>query len=167
MLVKIEAGINYFNTWLGRCVAWLVVVMVAVTFFNVVIRYAFNFGLIAMQESVIYLHSFAFMLAMAYTYRRNQHVRVDIFYAKFSAGKKAWIDLLGTLFLLFPFCWYLIIISLEYAGASWQLLEGSREAGGLPLVFLLKSLLPLMPLLVFLQGIAVLCRSLLIIRHQD
>ena len=167
MLEKIAAGIDYFNEWLGRCVAWLVVAMVAVTFFNVVARYTFNFGLIAMQESVIYLHSFAFMLAMAYTYRHNQHVRVDIFYARFSARKKAWVDLLGTLFLLFPFCLYLIITSAAYAGASWQLLEGSREAGGLPLIFLLKSLLPLMPLLVCLQGIAVLCRSLLIISHKD
>lgn len=167
MLEKIETRINNFNEWLGRKVAWLIIAMVVVTFFNVVIRYGFNFGLIAIQESVIYFHSFVFMLAIAYTYKHNEHVRVDIFYSKFSPKKKAWTDFLGTLFLLLPFCLYLIFSSFEYASASWKLLEGSREAGGLPLVFLLKTLVPLMPALLFLQGIATLCRSALIIRDKE
>ena len=166
MLEKIEARINNFNEWLGRTVAWLVIAMVVVTFFNVVIRYGFNFGLIAIQESVIYFHSFVFMLAIAYTYKHNEHVRVDIFYSKFSPKKKAWTDFLGTLFLLLPFCLYLIFTSFEYASASWKLLEGSREAGGLPLVFLLKTLVPLMPTLLLMQGVATLCRSALIIRDK-
>ena len=166
MLHKIETVINSFNDLIGRAVSWLVCAMVAITFLIVVMRYGFNVGSIAIQESVIYLHSIVFMLAIAYTYKHNGHVRVDIFYSSFSDYKKAWVDLLGTLLLLIPFCIYLISSSWEYASNAWQLLEGSREAGGLPLVFILKSLVPLMPALLLLQGLATLCSSLRIIRTK-
>ena len=160
MLNTIESFINHINEWLGRSVAWFILAMVLITFFNVVMRYGFNFGLIAIQESVIYLHSFVFMLAIAYTYKHNDHVRVDIFYSKYSSSQKAWVNLLGTLFLLFPFCIYLIFSSWEYAAKSWVLLEGSREAGGLPFLFILKTLVPLMPALLLLQGVAIMCQCL-------
>jgi TRAP-type mannitol/chloroaromatic compound transport system permease small subunit len=160
MLITIESFINRINEWLGRTVAWFILAMVIVTFFNVVMRYGFNFGLIAIQESVIYFHSFVFMLAIAYTYKHNEHVRVDIFYSKYSNKQKAWVDLMGTLLLLIPFCLYLIFSSWEYAAKSWALLEGSREAGGLPILFILKTLVPLMPTLLLLQGIATACNSI-------
>ncbi len=166
MLEKTQSLINNFNEWIGRSVAWFIIAMVIITFFNVVMRYGFNFGLIAIQESVIYLHSFVFMLAIAYTYKHNEHVRVDIFYSKYSDSQKAWTDFLGTVFLLFPFCIYLIFSSWEYASNSWQLLEGSREAGGLPLVFILKTLVPLMPILLLLQGISAMCNSLMTITSK-
>ena len=164
MLEKTQSLINNINEWIGRSVAWFIIAMVFITFFNVLMRYGFNFGLIAIQESVIYLHSFVFMLAIAYTYKHNEHVRVDIFYSNYSARQKAWTDLLGTLFLLLPFCIYLVSASWEYASNSWKLFEGSREAGGLPLVFILKTLVPLMPLLLLLQGISSICSSLSTIR---
>ncbi|MDW3095814.1 MAG: TRAP transporter small permease subunit [Gammaproteobacteria bacterium] len=166
MLEKIQLFINNINEWLGRSVAWFIIAMVAITFFNVVMRYGFNFGLIAVQESVIYLHSFVFMLAIAYTYKHNEHVRVDIFYSKYSIYQKAWTDLFGTLFLLIPFCLYLISSSWEYATNSWKLLEGSREAGGLPLIFILKTLVPLMPFLLLLQGISTICNSIITLRSK-
>ncbi len=169
MLEKTESIINATNELLGRIVAWLIIAMVVITFFNVVMRYGFNFGLIAIQESVVYFHSIVFMIAIAYTYKHNGHVRVDIFYSKFSPYKKAWTDLLGTILLLVPFCIYLIAASFEYAYNSWSLLEGSREAGGLPLVFILKSLIPIMPLLLLLQGISTICRCLITLtsKHSE
>ena len=166
MLTNIELLINRINEWLGRTVAWFILAMVIITFFNVVMRYGFNFGLIAIQESVVYLHSFVFMLAIAYTYKHNEHVRVDIFYSKYSQIKKAWVDLLGTLFLLLPFCIYLIFSSWQYAANSWVLLEGSREAGGLPFLYILKTLVPLMPALLLLQGLATICKCLLTIKTK-
>ena len=102
------AAIDATNEWFGRVVAWLTLGCVLTCFLVVVMRYGFNFGLIAIQESIIYLHSFVFMLAIAYTYKHNEHVRVDIFYSRYSNTQKAWADLLGTLFLLLPFCIYLI-----------------------------------------------------------
>ncbi len=167
MLEKTVSIINVINEWIGRIISWLIVAMVFITFLNVVMRYGFNFGLIAIQESVIYLHSFAFMLAIAYTYKHNQHVRVDIFYCKYSLTQKAWVDLFGTMLLLLPFCIYLIYASYDYAYNSWQLLEGSREAGGLPLVFILKSLIPMMPLLLLLQGISTVCSSLITLTQEQ
>lgn len=167
MLLYIKSFINAINEWVGRTVAWFILAMVVITFFNVVMRYGFNFGLIAIQESVIYFHSFVFMLAIAYTYKHNEHVRVDIFYSNFSKKQKAWIDITGTLLLLFPFCIYLISSSWQYAANSWALLEGSREAGGLPILFILKTLVPLMPALLLLQGIATICQCLITIKDKS
>lgn len=164
MLARIESIINGINESIGRFVSWFIIAMVVITFLNVLMRYGFNFGMIAVQEVVVYLHAFVFMLAIAYTYKQDAHVRVDIFYENFSAKRKAWVNLVGTLIMLLPFCAYLIYASWDYAQNSWLLLEGSREAGGLPLVFLLKTLVPLMPALLMLQGIATICNSLTTLR---
>jgi TRAP-type mannitol/chloroaromatic compound transport system permease small subunit len=167
MLATIESIINGINESIGRFVSWFVIAMVVITFLNVLMRYGFNFGLIAVQELVVYLHAFVFMIAIAYTYKQDAHVRVDIFYENFSAKRKAWVNLLGSLILLLPFCTYLIYASWDYAYNSWQLLEGSREAGGLPLVFLLKTLVPLMPALLMLQGISTICHSMITLKSDS
>ena len=160
---KIIQIIDRINDVIGRSISWLTLVMVIVAFLIVVLRYAFSIGSIAMQESVIYLHSLVFMLGAAYTLKRNAHVRVDIFYEKMSPRNKAWVDLLGTVLLLVPFCLFIIYISWNYVSLSWSLLESSRDAGGLPTVFLLKTTIPVMAVLVMLQGIAQGLRSLLLL----
>ncbi|WP_293646464.1 TRAP transporter small permease subunit [Thiolapillus sp.] len=151
----------------GRVIAWGTLLMVLVTFAVVVLRYALDTGWIAMQESITYLHSLVFMLGAAYTLRHQGHVRVDIFYQKFSERGRAWVNLLGTLLLLFPMMSFIVWISWEYVTESWKVMEGSREAGGLPGVFLLKTLLLLMPVAMMLQGLALLLRSLQIIRGDE
>ena len=156
--------IDRINDVIGRSISWLTLAMVLVTFLVVVLRYVFSIGWIAMQESVLYLHSMVFMLGAAYTLKQNSHVRVDIFYEKLSPRSRAWIDLLGSALLLVPFCLFIIVISWNYVSLSWSLLEGSREAGGLPAIFLLKTTIPVMAGLVMLQGIAQGMRSILIIR---
>lgn len=150
----------------GRAIAWGILLMVLITFAVVLLRYALDTGWIAMQESITYLHALVFMLGIAYTLRHQGHVRVDIFYHKFSDKARAWVNLLGTLLLLYPLMGFIFWISWEYVIASWKAFEGSREAGGLPAVFLLKSLLLLMPLSVMLQGLAVALRSLQTIRRE-
>ena len=170
MLSTLQAFSNFIDTlneYVGRLVAWLTFVMVLVTFLIVVLRYGFDFGLIAMQESVVYMHAFVFMAAAAYTLKHNDHVRVDIFYRALSPAAQAWIDLLGSLILLLPLCGFILWSSWAYVLQSWQLLEGSREAGGLPLVFLLKSLIPLLAVLLFLQGLSLTVRSLLVLAGDD
>ncbi|HED19426.1 MAG TPA: TRAP transporter small permease subunit, partial [Gammaproteobacteria bacterium] len=114
----------------------------------------FQFGSIAMQESILYLHASVFMLGAAYTLRVDGHVRVDIFYRGFSARRKALVDLLGSLFLLLPVCIFLLWSSRGYVSTAWSLHEGSRETGGLPYVYLLKTLIPLAAFLLILQGIS-------------
>lgn len=160
MLNKLIHTINNINEFIGRSIAWCLLAMVIITFFNVVLRYGFNLGSIAAQESVIYLHAFVFMLALAYTYKHDAHVRVDVFYTNFSVTQKAWVDLLGTIILLLPFCFYMVISSWEYTHNSWKLLEGSAEAGGLPFVYILKTLIPVMPALLALQALVVVLTSI-------
>ena len=151
----------------GRLVAWLTLGMVIITFTVVVLRYLFNTGSIALQESITYLHACVFMLGAAYTLKQGGHVRVDIFYQKFSPLTRAWVDLLGTLLLLFPVCGFMFFSSLDYVASSWALYEGSREAGGLDGVFLLKTLIPLAAVLLMLQGCSMLLNNLLRITGQS
>jgi len=143
----------------GRVVSWLSFLMVLVTFLVVVLRYAFDLGWIAMQESVTYMHAALFMLGAAYTLRRNGHVRVDIFYQKLSRRGRAWVDLLGTLLLLIPVGIFIAWIGWDYVFKSWAFMEGSREAGGIPAVYLLKTLMIVMPALVLIQGLAWILRT--------
>jgi TRAP-type mannitol/chloroaromatic compound transport system permease small subunit len=159
--------IDLLNDIIGRGIAWLTVAMVLVTFLVVVLRYVFSIGWIGMQESVVYFHGLVFMLGAAYTLKQNGHVRVDIFYEKMQPKARAWVDLLGALLLLIPFCVFVVYVSWNYVALSWSLLEGSREAGGLPGVFLLKTLIPVMAILVMLQGISQALRSILILRGKD
>ncbi|QMU62764.1 MAG: TRAP transporter small permease subunit [Gammaproteobacteria bacterium] len=138
--------------------------MVFITFLVVVLRYGFNFGRISLQESTTYLHAFVFMLAGAYTLKYNEHVRVDIFYQDMSTRNKAKVDLFGTLFLLLPFAGFILWVSFDYVMNSWKLLESSREAGGLPFVYILKTFIPLMAVLLFLQAISLAVRAWLNIK---
>jgi TRAP-type mannitol/chloroaromatic compound transport system permease small subunit len=105
------------------------------------------------------MHATLFMLGAAYALRRDGHVRVDIFYQRMTRRGRAWVDLLGTLLLLFPVCAFIAWVGWEYVLESWQVMEGSREAGGLPGVYLLKTLMLLMPVLVMLQGLAIAVRN--------
>lgn len=151
--------IDALNERIGHFAAWLVLAMVFFTFLVVVLRYGFNFGRISLQEISTYLHAFVFMLAGAYTLKHNEHVRVDIFYQDMSKRNQAKVDFFGTLFLLLPFAGFIIWISIDYVTNSWKLLEGSREAGGLPFVYILKTLIPLMAGLLFLQAISLAGRA--------
>ncbi|MBY4676545.1 TRAP transporter small permease subunit [Marinobacterium sp. CAU 1594] len=140
--------------------------MVLVTFTIVVMRYLFNVGNIALQESVIYMHSFVFLLGAAYTLKHDGHVRVDIFYRPMTERNQAIINIIGTLGLLLPVTGFIFYISWEYVATSWSLLEGSQEAGGLEYRYLLKTSLLLMPALMILQGIAELIRNFLVLTGQ-
>ena len=168
-LQRIADRIDSFSDWSGRAISWLTLLMVLTTFVIVVLRYAFNLGWIAMQESVTFMHAAVFMLGAAYTLRHDGHVRVDIFYRGRSRRRRALVDLVGTLLLLLPTCVFVFWVSWDYVAASWSLFEGSREPGGLPGVFLLKTLIPVMAALLVLQGLAIALRSALTlagIRHD-
>ncbi|MAT64751.1 MAG: C4-dicarboxylate ABC transporter permease [Gammaproteobacteria bacterium] len=159
MAHPLETGARALETLaeaVGRLVAWLTVAMVLVMFAVVVMRYAFDFGRIWIQESVTWMHAAVFMLGAAYTLRHEGHVRVDIFYRRFSPRTRAWVDLLGTLLLLLPVTLYLLWTGWDYVADSWSMREGSLQTGGLPAVYLLKSALLAMPALLLIQGLAML-----------
>jgi TRAP-type mannitol/chloroaromatic compound transport system permease small subunit len=151
--------IDRLSVAVGRVVAWLTLAMVVVTFLIVLLRYLFGLGFIWMQESVTWMHATIFMLGAAWALRSGDHVRVDVFYKKMSPRRQGWVDLLGTLLLLLPMCGYIFFESLPYVQQSWEIRERSREASGLPGLFLLKTLIPLTALLLALQGVSDLVRA--------
>ena len=159
--------IDAISEWSGRIVSWLTLAMVLVTFAIVVLRYAFSMGWIAMQESVTFMHALVFLLGAAFTLKREGHVRVDIFYRKLGVKGRAVVDLLGACLLLLPVCGFIFWLSWDYVTASWALKEGSREAGGLPGVFLLKSAIPLMAGLLILQGVSQILRATLTLSGRE
>jgi len=140
--------------WTGRTVAWLTLAMVLATVAVVILRYAAGVGLIWLQESVNWMHAAVFMLGAAYTLKADEHVRVDVLYRQMGPRARAAVNLAGTLLFVLPLCVYLVVESWDYVGMSWRIAERSREAGGLPMIYLLKSLIPLMAVLLAAQGIA-------------
>ncbi|MDO7653953.1 MAG: TRAP transporter small permease subunit [Porticoccus sp.] len=160
-LEKLARAIDSFTEWTGRIIAWLTLAMMALTCIVVVMRYFLETGSIALQESVTYMHALVFLLGAAYTLKRGGHVRVDILYQKFSPRIQALIDALGALFFLIPVCLLILIFSWEYVANSWEVREVSKETQGLPWVYLLKTLLLVMPITMLLQGIAEIIKNLL------
>ncbi len=154
MINKLVYLAERVSVYTGKCVAWLTLAMMLLTCLIVLLRYGFNIGSIALQESVLYLHALVFMLGAAYTFKDDGHVRVDVFYRNFSDKKKAWVNIVGGVFFLLPMTLYTSYLSLEYVGASWKVLETSQEPGGLPFIYLLKTLIPLMMVSLIIQGLA-------------
>lgn len=153
-ILQLLAGLRTLNSVIVRPLRWLALIMVLLTFAIVILRYALNSGGVLLQESVMYLHGTLFMLAIALGVGNNTHVRVDILYSRRSPEQQAWIDLVGHILFLLPSAGFIIWVSLPYVSNSWQILEGSSEVGGIPGVFLLKTLIPLTGALLFCQGIA-------------
>jgi TRAP-type mannitol/chloroaromatic compound transport system permease small subunit len=156
------AGLDWvdrLSAAVGRLVAWLTVVMVVGTVLIVLLRYLLDSGFIWMQESVTWMHAAVFMLGAAWALRTGDHVRVDVFYKQMTPRYRGWVDLLGNLFFLLPLCGYIFFESLPYVQQSWEIGERSREASGLPGLFLLKTLIPLTALLLALQGVSDMVRA--------
>lgn len=139
---------------LGVAVSWLSLAMVLTTSTVVVLRKFFDVGFIWMQESVTWMHAAVFMLAAGYTLAMEEHVRVDIFYRGMTPGRRLLIDVAGTLLLLVPTCLLILIYGWRYVAVSWSIGEGSPEAGGLPGLFLLKSLILITPALLLVESLA-------------
>ncbi|MFT6286314.1 MAG: TRAP-type mannitol/chloroaromatic compound transport system permease small subunit [Halieaceae bacterium] len=162
--------VNYIDTFTdysGRLLAWLAVFMAIVTTAVVVLRYGFSIGSIAAQEAVTYMHGALFMLGIAYALKVGAHVRVDIFYRAYSTRQRAWVNSLGGIIFLLPLCLFICTVSFSYVAESWSVREISPEPGGIPAVFLLKTLLPLMAINLLLQGIAETLRNTLILIAGD
>jgi len=160
-LHAIVRTIDKFTDRCGRLLAWLVLGMALVTALVVVLRYGFDIGSIAAQESVTYMHGAVFLLGAAYALKAGAHVRVDIFYRDFSARTRAWINSVGGIVFLLPLCAFIIASSLDYVAESWSMRESSPEPGGIPAVYLLKTLIPLAAINLALQGIAEILRNAL------
>ena len=161
------SAVEKFTEVTGRFISWATVTMVILVVLVVITRYFLGLGSIALQESVTYLHCLVFMMGFAFTLKHDGHVRVDIFYRGFSPRLKAIVNLIGGLLFLIPFCLLIFFISWDYVLASWVIRETSAENNGLPFIYLLKTLMLLMPATLVLQGIAEIIRSGLVLSGAD
>lgn len=139
--------------------------MVLIQFVIVLFRYVFGLSSVAMNESVLYLHSTLFMLGAGYTLLMDGHVRVDIFYAKASPLRRSAIDIFGHLMLLIPSMLVLAYWSWPSVVNSWKIFEGPISVGGIPASFLLKSLIPAFCGLLVIQSIS--CFLAAILRRRE
>ena len=152
--------IDLINEWVGRSVSWLLVIMVLNVFFVVVLRYIFSYGAIWMQELYVWNHSIVFLLGAGYTLLHNGHVRIDLIYRTASSKYKSIIDIFGSIFFAIPVIYCIFLKSLPMVQRSWGVLEKSAEAGGLPGLFLFKSVLLVFCILFGLQFISLALKSI-------
>ncbi len=162
-LTNIGRAIDRLTDLSGRAVAWLALIMVLVVMANVVMRYVFGITDPKLQELPVYLHGSLFMLAASYTLLRQGHVRVDIFYRTAPVKRKAMTDIFGYLFFVLPFMGLVVYESWDYVAASWRVTEGSTATSGIHLVYVLKTAIPVFAVMVGIQSIAELIRSIRIL----
>lgn len=170
MVTNIINTLDRLTDLSGRILALLTLLLTATLFITVLMRYGFRINALqvgdlnlsrqALEESVLYMHCTLFMLASAYTLRSDGHVRVDVFYRRFSPRSRAIIDLAGSLLLLLPMAAFILHSSLDYVAFAWKLKEKSQEASGLPWLYLLKTLIPLMGILLIVQALVEALRNL-------
>lgn len=164
--------IDLFSEWCGRSVSWCVLVMVLVIVYDVAMRYFFQIGSVALQELEWHLFAVLFLLGAAYTLKHEAHVRVDVIYQGrwMNQRRRAWVDLLGTLFFLMPFSLLIIVSSWPFVERAFIIGEGSPDPGGLPYRFLLKAAIPLGFIFLMVQGLATILRCIEILfpsKSQD
>ena len=158
---KLVAIIDRVSEALIEIVKWFAAAMVLLTAALVIGRFVFGVGSLKGQEAVIYMHGFLFLFAAGATLLHNGHVRVDVFFSRLDSRQKSIIDILGSFFFLIPLCLTILIVSQSFIATSWQVLEGSPEADGLQLVYLLKTAIPAFAILMLLQGSAQILRGTL------
>lgn len=152
---------------IGTLVSWLSVLLVLIIVIDVALRYLFNSTSAASFELEWHLFAALFLLGAGYTLQQDKHVRVDVFYHRFSLKQKAWVNALGTLVLLLPFCTIAFWESLSFVASSFAFRETSPDPGGLPARYLIKSTIPIGFFLLGLQGISLLFTSITQIINHD
>lgn len=155
--------VDRVNETVGRAASWLTLGVVLVCFSVVVLRYVFAIGFVWLQDLYVWLHAGALSLASGYALARDRHVRVDLLYGRLEERGRAWVNLLGVLFLLLPFVTVLVWWSWGWVARSWALAERSSNVGGLPAIYIVKSCLIAFAVLVGLQGLALAARSVLVL----
>jgi len=159
LLLRIGDGINIFMRWIGEVAKWLALALVLIVVSVVIQRYVFGIAFAKLQEAILYAHASLFMLAIAYTFQRDGHVRVDVFLNRLGDRTRHLIDLLSAGIFAMLTSITVILTSRGYIALSWRVLEGSNETSGLPLVYLIKTLIVVFAALLFLQCIAKSCRA--------
>ncbi len=129
-------------TVVGRAASWLWAVLLVVIVFNVTLRYVFGEGRVELEELQWHINAVAFLFAIAYAYRVDAHIRIDLVSARLRPRLRVWVEFYGTLLLLLPFIALILVFSWDFVGHSWAVAEVSQSPGGLPFRWFLKGVLP-------------------------
>lgn len=156
--------IDRLNESVGKAVSWLSLGLVLVVLTDVAMRYIFRYTQNWMIELEWHIYAALFLLSAGYTLLYNKHVRVDLFYARYSIKRKAWVDLLGHTLLLLPWCYVVITTGYRYMINSWYIRESSDQPGGLPARYVIKSAIVVGFVLLLLQGLSQIIKSIRNIR---
>ncbi|MBM3504274.1 MAG: TRAP transporter small permease subunit [Alphaproteobacteria bacterium] len=167
LLSRMIWAISGFNALLGRLFSTFSLAIVLVCFTVVVLRYVFSISFIWMQDLYVWMNGIMFTGIAGYVFLRNGHVRVDVFYRPASLRRKAWIDLIGSLIFLTPFCYAIIYWGWDYVRRSWRISESSLNAGGLEGLFIVKTFIMVFAVVIALQGLAMVLRSILVLMRRD
>jgi len=152
--------IDAINEYLGRGISWVTFGLVLVVFTDVIMRYLFKTSFVFVQEMEWHLFSILFLLGAGYALLHDEHVRVDIFYQRMNKKSKAWVNLLGCLFCLFPGCFLIIATGIPFVMDSYAVMEGSPDPGGIPFRFIIKGMIVVGFSFVAIQGLSLTVRSL-------
>ncbi len=164
-LKRVARLLNQINEAVGKSVSWLTTALVLIICIDVFLRYLFGKTSVWIGELQWHLFALIFLLGAGYAFKHDRHVRVDVFYAKFSERDKALVNFWGTLLFLIPWCILIIIFSFEYALEAFRVREGSPDPGGLPARYVIKFSITLGVGLLLLQGIALLIESWLTLQE--
>jgi TRAP-type mannitol/chloroaromatic compound transport system permease small subunit len=167
LLAQAVRAISGLNRIVGQTFAWLALGIVLVCFVVVVQRYVFHTTQLWMQDLYVWLSGAMFTAVAGFALLRNDHVRVDILYASWGPRGKAIADLIGVAIFLMPFIGVILFYGLPYVQRAWRLFEGSQNVGGMPGLFVLKSFVIVFCVLVGLQGLAWVCRSILVLAGRE
>ena len=169
-MLKIAAKkINRLSELSGNALSWLVLCMVLLVSYDVAMRYFFQRGSIAIQELESHLFSIIFLLGAGYTHKYDDHVRLDLFYRSkyLNDTHRAWINIVGCVFFLIPFCCLIMISSWPFVAQAFIHLEGSPDPGGLPYRWILKAAIPVGFFLLALQALADLIETISTLRENN
>ena len=160
MLLKLERGFDKFANVIGTITAIAMVLMILNVFYDVVMRYFFRSGSIAMQEMEWDLFSIIILIGISYTLKEDGHVRVDLVYDKLSPRKKAFINMFGSVFFILPISLLVGLSSIDTVVESFSMMEQSGDPGGLPYRWIVKALIPLCFLLLIITTIGFFIKNL-------
>jgi len=170
-LLRLADAIDRFQDRVGHVLYWLTLAMVVIGGYNAVVRYLDKYTGMTLSSNTYlelqwYLFAILFLVGAAYTLRHDAHVRVDILYTQLGPKGKAWINLVGTVLFLFPFCVLMLWVSWPAVMNSWEVMEMSPDPGGLPR-YPIKTVIPVAFLLVMVQGVSMTIRAVAVLRDAE
>ena len=151
MLEKLKKALNLIVINSGKFSSFLILVLITLVSVSVILRYIFSIGFIWLQDLYIWVHAIFILLGLAYTLNADEHVRIDLLYKSYKEKIKKKINFFGALFFGLPVSYILIFNGFDYFYRSFLLNESSKEAGGLPYIFLLKFFIFLIGILLFFE----------------